>query len=190
MIMMRFNKKGMTLVEIIVSIALISVVLIFLMSLFLNVRGTYMSSRAEAEYDMLLSTFIKSIGDDIENYGLLSVEYKDDTKSEVIFTYNAYRPTKLSQRIKKVLKIYLDSQGSYHLSYVYDAEITEDIVSNERITNVVREIPKDGIIDAYEPIKIKKLSNQAVEVKVSLINANGTNYDINIYGLIEKDIES
>ncbi len=186
---MRLNKKGMTLVEIIVSIALISTVLIFLMSLFLNVRNTYVTSKAEADYDMLLSTFIKAIGDDIEKYGLIGVEYKagSGNKNEVIFEFNAYRPSKLSQRIKKVLKVYPTVRDSYQISYVYDATVTEDIVSNERITNVVRETPEGGIIDPYEPIQIKPLESKAVEVKIPLINENGTNYDINIYALLVND---
>ncbi len=185
----KLNKSGVTLVEIIVSLALISAVLIFLMSLFVNVRGTYNTSKAEADYDMLVSTFIRGIGDDIDKYGLLNVEYKEgvSNKSEVILTFNAYRPTKLSQKIKKVLKMYLDSEGTYHLSYAYDADVTDNVVSNERITNVVREIPKDGIIDASEVIHIRRLDGKAIEIRVPIMNAEGTDYTINIYGIIQED---
>ena len=42
---MKLNDKGMTLVEIIVSIALISIVLIFLLNLFINVQANYRFSK-------------------------------------------------------------------------------------------------------------------------------------------------
>lgn len=186
---MKLDKKGITLVEIVVSLALISTVLIFLMGLFINVRGTYVSSKAMADYDMLVATFVKSVGDDIKNYGLLSVEYKEGSEfaSEVVFTFNAYRPTKLSQRIKKVLKIYMDVTGQYHMSYAYDADVSDNIVSAERTTNVVREIPKDGIIDAVENIHIRQLETKAVEVRVPITTSTGADYTINIYGIIEEN---
>ena len=44
------NKKGMTLVEIIISIALISIVLIFLFSLLVNVRDINSSSEVNTTY--------------------------------------------------------------------------------------------------------------------------------------------
>lgn len=189
---MKLNRKGVTIVEIIVSLALISTVLIFLMNMFLNMRGTYLTSKIDADYDMLVSTFVKSIGDDIIDYGLENVEYKRGSanKSEVILTFNTYRPTKLSQKIKKVIELYIDSEGEYHLSYSYDSSVTDNVVSAERITNVVRKLPSDCIVDAEKNIHIIELDNRAVEIKIPITNSNGTDYSINVYGVYQNDDET
>ena len=65
----------MTLIEIIVTITLLGIVLLFLMNLFLKVRNTYNKSSVQADYNMLVATMIKAIGNDIDDYGLYSVEY-------------------------------------------------------------------------------------------------------------------
>lgn len=180
------NKKGMTLVEIIVSLGLIAIVLTFLLNLFISVRGTYNTSKIQADYDIITATLIKTIGDDIENYGLRTVERISTAKngSAVILTFDAYRPSKLSERIRKVLKVYQDTRGHYFISYAYDSKYTQNITSKERITNVARELPEDVIIDTRENIKINKLGNKAVEIKIPISNSRGTNYSINVYGLI------
>lgn len=186
--MMKLNKRGMTLVEVIVSLALIAIVLVFLMNLFINVRGTYNKSKIQADYDIITATIDKSVGDDIEKYGLLDVDYDINTSdgSKVVFTFKAYRPSNLSERIQKVLKIYDDAKGNYYVSYAYDSNITKYITGKERITNVARQLPEDVILNAGEYIKIVRLSDKAVEIKIPIQNSKGTDYSMNIYGLLKK----
>ena len=43
------NKRGVSIIEIIVSLGLISIVLIFLINLFLQFRGKYIQSKTEAD---------------------------------------------------------------------------------------------------------------------------------------------
>lgn len=181
---MKLNKKGVTMVEVIVSVALISIVLIFLMGLFIKMRGVYNQSKIKADYEMINGLIIKAVGEDIENYGLKSVKYKDSNKKDaLIFTFNEFRPTQLSSRIQKVLKVYFKN-NTYYISYTYEADITPNITSAERVTGVIREIPDDVIID---PTNYISLTNKGSinKIKVPLSDSKGNIYDINIYGISE-----
>lgn len=59
------NKKGMTLVEIIISIVLISIVLIFLFSLLVNVRDINSSSEVNTTYLINKALILKNIEEDL-----------------------------------------------------------------------------------------------------------------------------
>jgi len=181
------NNKGMTIVELIVSITLISIVLIFLMNMFIKVRGTYNNSKIQADYDMLNAIVIEAIGSDIKNYGLMSVEYESEDHDALIFTFDEYRPTKLSEPIKKILRLY-SKNDRYYISYKYEKEYTETITSDERLSGITREIPEDIIINPDEYIILKKGSTGSgiIEIHVPLSTEKGNIYDINIYGVLKE----
>ncbi len=200
---MKLNKKGMTMVEIIVSISLISIVLIFLMNLFVKVRGTYNQSKIQADFDVLNATIIKAIGNDIDLYGLKEVKYigaeshvtyaDRGTYSAVQLTFGEYRPSKLSEPIKKILKVYY-SGNRYYVSYGYDSVITNNVTSAERLTNVVREAPEGIVFNAKHYIQLlengvgvnaSNTLNRIVEIKIPVSTEKGNIYDINIFGVIE-----
>jgi len=75
---MRLNNKGITLVEIIVSVALISIVLIFLFSLLIQVNNENADNEVKSSYLVNQSTFIKQIEEDFLDYKLLYGENCDD----------------------------------------------------------------------------------------------------------------
>ena len=187
---MKLNKKGMTMMEIIVSIALISIVLIFLMNLFIRVRGTYNQSKIQSDYDMLVANIIKAVGNDIDTYGLRSIEYETPGKKDaLILTFNTFRPYNLSERIRKVLRVYF-KDNKFYISYAYETDYTDNITSNERVTGVIREIPPDVVIDSsnYIELTTKNINpDRAIEIKIPMATAKGNIYDINIYGIIEAD---
>lgn len=201
------NKKGMTLIEIIVSLALISIVLIFLLNLFLLVRTTYNQSKMEAEYDLLESNIVEAIADDISKYGLESIEEIESlpNHSAYLLTFHAYRPTKLANKIQKVLEVYpvsKDGKVKYYINYAYNTKYSDvpkytaitDIVSNERITGVSREVPDDALLDStryihireMEEAKVNSFGAKAVEIKIPISNKSGTKYDINVYAILTK----
>lgn len=196
---MKLNKNGMTLVEIIVSIALISLVLIFLMGLFIKVRGTYNQSKIQSDYEILTGNIIKSVGDDIENYGLYSIEYENPSKKDaLIFTFDEFRETKLSERIKKTLRVYFRN-NKYYISYSYETSASfnstpasriENITSKERVTSNIRPIPEDVVIDSKNYIDLEKKveadGSEIIKIKIPLSTAKGNIYDINIFATILK----
>lgn len=177
------NKKGVTLIEMIVSISLISIVMVMLLNLFLSIRNVYNTSKIQADYELITAAIIKSVGDDIADYGLISAEYTSD-ENEILLTFDAYRPTNLSERIKKVLKITKQDEN-YFISYIYDPKQTQYITKNERMSNISRVLPKDIILDEYQAIKINHLNDTALEIKIPITNSKATEYSINIYGLIK-----
>lgn len=174
------NKKGTTMVEIIVSIALISVVLIFLMNLFVTMRQVYNDSKFQADYFMLDSAIIKAVSDDIDNYGLYQVEY--GASGEIILTFNTYRPTKLSERIKKVLKVYL-KQNRYYIEYTYDKGLT-NLTSVERTTSTTRIAPDTALIDAIRLEKKDLGGKTLAKITVPISDNKDNIYDIHIYGVL------
>lgn len=66
---MKLNNKGVTLVEIIISVALISIVLIFLFSLLIQVNNENSDNEVKSSYLVNQSTFIKQIEEDFLDYG-------------------------------------------------------------------------------------------------------------------------
>ena len=187
------KKRGVTIIEIIVSLALISIVLIFLINLFLQIRSTYILSKTETDFGTISSTFIKAIGDDIETYGLKNVEYKAGVNNyaSLIITFKEYRPTKLSENIKKVLKVY-ELGNDYYVSYTYDTSVLEDknLSSAERLTNIVRELPSSAVLNTDMFISVDKLETSkidAVQISLPIANKDGNTYDIIVSGIIEEE---
>lgn len=200
------NSKGMTLVEIIVSLALISIVLIFLLNLFLLIRTTYTASKMEAEYDLIVSNVVDAVSNDISKYGLESVKEIEEVADHAAYllTFNAYRPTKLANKIEKVLEVYPESKDGiirYFINYSYNTKYNNpptftkitDIVSDERKTGISRQIPEDALLDSTRYIHIKEMDSsaassferQVIEIKIPLANKSGTKYDINIYAILK-----
>ncbi len=195
------NKKGMTLIEIIVSLALISIVVVFLLNLFLNVRNFYNNSKIKADYDMLVSNIVSAVSDDINRYGLESVQEITSVGNHkaYLLTFKTYRPTKLSKKIQKVLEVFPEVEDGglqYYISYTYNTKYEQppnfykstDIVSDERLTNIKRSVPMGALMDSTRYIHIKEIKDKnnrrIVEIKIPISNPNGTLYDINIYGIL------
>ena len=91
------NKKGMTLVEIIVSIVLVSIILIFITRLLITVNGLYKKSKLEVDFEVLDTILIDTISTDINRYGVKSVSL--DGKKSVTITFNAFRESNLNELI-------------------------------------------------------------------------------------------
>ena len=65
---MKLNKKGVTLVELVVSISLISIVLVFLLRLLIQLREIDDKSLKMLEYQEKTSLIIKYVQDEIKDY--------------------------------------------------------------------------------------------------------------------------
>lgn len=184
-----YNNKGMTMVEIIVSIALVSIVLILLMNLFLNVNSQYNNSKLASDYEVLASNVLKSIGDDIEKYGVYSIE-ENTSENSVKITYNAYRESKLNERITKILRVYSttnsDGKQIIYISYRYDSSLSS-LTSKELSYNIVRQIPNADITPKIIVEQIDGLNRDYNEnykyakITIPLVDMKDNKYDIHIY---------
>lgn len=70
---MKLNKKGMTLVEIIISIALISIVLIFLFSLLVDVKDMNDEASINSDYLINKALILKNIEEDLDGSDSLTL---------------------------------------------------------------------------------------------------------------------
>ena len=187
--MRKLNNKGMTLVEVIVSIVLISIVLVLIMNLFLNVQSQYNSSKLASDYEVLASNVLKSVGSDIEKYGVYSID-ENTSDNSIKITFNTFRETKLNERITKILRVYsntdVDNKMVYYISYRYDPTLS-DLTSKELSYNIARAIPN---ADSLPMINIERIDGQNAstgknykyaKISIPLNDMKDNKYDINIY---------
>lgn len=177
---MKLNNKGMTMVEVITSVALVSIVLIFMMNLFVRVRRIYNESKIAANYNILVSNVVKAVSDDIMNYGVDSVEWANPSNRSVIkITYNQYR-TGTGENIVKYLKV-----TNEYIKYGYDESDTT-ITSSEKLTNMTRAIPEDATLN-YDDEYIVYSSNEMYglfKIVIPLYDSDFNCYNINIVGKV------
>lgn len=197
------NNRGVTLIEIIASLALISIIIIFLINLFLSVRLTYSNSKTKTEYEIINSTIIKAVAHDIEKYKLYDYTIDNCIGNEcepqnnsITLVYDEFREAKLNERKTKELKIEQKDNGTYYISYKYKVEPNKDasgniiiddktgepityLTSSEKSENVYKQIPK---VSSPPQLSVKKLSGtNYIEISIPLKDEKGNSYDIHIY---------
>lgn len=67
------NNKGMTIVEILISICIISIVVLLLFNMLIQVRNEDTSNQIQSNFVINQSTFIKELEEDMINYGVKSI---------------------------------------------------------------------------------------------------------------------
>ena len=168
------NKKGMTLVEIIVSIVLVSIILIFVTRLLITVNGLYKKSKLEVDFEVLNTLLIDAVSTDINRQGVNKIE--TDGNKSVIITFNAYRESNLSEHIMKRLS--LTSDAGY-IKYEY---VNTNLTSDERARNFVRKVPDGAIIDEANFVVYNSFNNSGLnELRVKMLASNGNDFTSNIY---------
>lgn len=83
------NKKGITLVEFIVSLALVSIVMIFLFNLLLDVQYVSKNGGFAKDNQMNRASILRSVMDDFNNLGLIGVREGTmlENRFELIFSF-------------------------------------------------------------------------------------------------------
>ena len=78
------TKKGMTIVELLVSVVLISLVLMFIMQICLRARNAYLNNNFNAKYELSKSIIIDAVMDDYINKDINTI---DNTSNSITFNY-------------------------------------------------------------------------------------------------------
>ena len=78
------SNKGLTIVELVISIVIISIVLTFIMNLYIRVRNIQKSEAIAMEYELTKSIIIDSVGQDIINYGVKKTDPQTSEKTTTI----------------------------------------------------------------------------------------------------------
>jgi len=144
------NKKGMTLLEIVISIALISVIMLFLFSLLNDIQ--YESKHSSYAKDFLVSraTIIKDVQEDILNNNITNVMQvsSNENKTDVHFFKNDTSIMSLEVESKKITyKNVLGEVESFSLSEDNDDEVFDFNhikVSNYEGNKIYKPIDTDG----------------------------------------------
>lgn len=86
--MFKLNQKGTTLMELIISIALISVVLVFMFQLLLDVNNEQENNNFAINNQVNRAEVIRYISNDLANYTLTSISDLSTSKDALIFSFN------------------------------------------------------------------------------------------------------
>ena len=173
---MKLNKKGITLVEIIISIALISIVLVFLFSLLVDVKDMNDEASINSDYLINKALILKNIEEDLDK---AKTELKINTCeiNDFYTTYNTYKDSledkqKASECIKFIFNddnnnvaylgiYYYKNKETYVISYIH---------GNTKATRLLPEFEKYNVKDG----KIKD------EFKIKYSNSDNTTDTTNV----------
>lgn len=171
------NKKGFTLVEIIVSISLVSVVMIFLFQIISTIKNIYDKQNNKNDTKITVAVITREVERDLSSFGLVGVPTKtcDMTNNNIIpSTATNVKCIKLIYDGNNVKNnegyiVYYQNNGKYFLGYKRGKE---NIIE----TQTVREInvaPKEDI-DI-----ITKENGDIASLKITLpVRDNNDNYDL------------
>lgn len=150
---MKLNKKGITLVEIIISIALISIVLIFLFNLLVDVKDMNDEASINSDYLINKALILKNIEEDLDKADSLKLntcEINDFYK-----TYNTYKDSlEDKQKASECIKFIFNNDNSNvaHLGIYYyknkDSYVISYIHGNTKATRLLPEFEKYNVDDS------------------------------------------
>lgn len=184
---MKLNKKGITLVEIIISIALISIVLIFLFSLLVDVKDMNDEADLNSTYLINKSLMLKNIEEDLDGSDSLTLTTCEI--NDFYTTYNTYKDSlEDKQKANECIKFTFDDNTNGFLGIYYyknkDSYVISYIHGNTKATRLLPEFDKynvdsNGNIRAGFKIKYSK-SDQTSECILKSGNNKLTDDEENI----------
>ena len=198
---MKLNKKGMTLVEIIISIALISIVLVFLFSLLVDVKDMNDEASINSDYLINKALILKNIEEDLD--GSDSLTLNTCAINAFYTTYDTYKDDledkqKASECIsfdfgdsKAYLGIYYyKNKNSYVISYIHgDTKATRLLPEFEKYNvddsgNIksgfeIKYSNSSGITKTYNEINAIPLYKDIFhKIEIPIIGSDGKDYSI------------
>ena len=156
------KNKGMTIIELLISIVLISIVISFIMQFFLKTRNTYINNTIDVKNELSKSIIIDSVMSDFITKDLTSIENEDD---KIVFHYNG------EDKTLEVKEAETENGEVYLVSYSGGSEIP-----------VVREYLKSEV--EYEGIDYETISDGSNDLRIftiHLIGLDGRDYSIVLY---------
>lgn len=186
------NQKGVTIVEIVVSVALISLVIIFIFNLMITVKNINDDSNSSSNNIINQNIIIRKVQADFKDLELTKVDScsSDDIKNLMVSNYN--------QKTSYCLKLsYAGGEVGYLIYYSYHNNTSNkdlNIIGYSRENNVVlREtdiVPQNNNEDSENniyPLKVNTSCpsdesnvNCALNIVMPVVDSVGNNYDINL----------
>lgn len=197
---MKLNNKGVTLVEIIISVALISIVLIFLFSLLIQVNNENSDNEVKSSYLVNQATFIKQIEEDFLDYGFAGSA--DTCSSSDIDSSNSSAPLYLPRlftgtvnldsedgdtRNIKCLKLHFNDTTAFVFLYKRDETSTSGTEDYKTILSYYRGDFKQSVeLEEFDWNMNVDTSNKQLEEQTEYLN-NMYTYSLPIIGPDYKD---
>lgn len=199
---MKLNKKGMTLVEIIISIALISIVLVFLFSLLVDVKDMNDEASINSDYLINKALILKNIEEDLDK---ATTELKINTCEIGNFytTYDTYKnDLEVKQKANECINFdfgdskaylgiyYYKNKDSYVISYIHgDTKATRllpefekynvDDSGNIKFGFEIKYSNSSGITKTYNEINAIPLYKDIFhKIEIPIIGSDGKDYSI------------
>lgn len=186
------NQKGVTIVEIVVSVALISLVIIFIFNLMITVKNINDDSNSSSTNIINQNIIIRKVQADFKDLELTKVDScsSDDIKNLMVSNYN--------QKTSYCLKLsYAGGEVGYLIYYSYHNNTSNkdlNIIGYSRENNVIlREtdiVPQNNNEDSENniyPLKVNTSCpsdesnvNCALNIVMPVVDSVGNNYDINL----------
>ncbi len=186
------NQKGVTIVEIVVSVALISLVIIFIFNLMITVKNINDDSNSSSTNIINQNIIIRKVQADFKDLELTKVDScsSDDIKNLMVSNYN--------QKTSYCLKLsYVGGEVGYLIYYSYHNNTSNkdlNIIGYSRENNVIlREtdiVPQNNNEDSENnnyPLKVntscqgdESNANCALNIVMPVVDSVGNNYDINL----------
>lgn len=204
------NNKGVTIVEILLSIIIIGIVLLILFNMLSNVRNEDEKNQIQSQYVVNQSLIVQAIEEDIVNYGVSSVSECSIYNVDIANTNvnNTYRDKFKCLRINYSADYLTDNVG---ILMIYNYFNTYDPVQNYSgststwMTRYIRghyegderkenwhtlnttsnNLPDEVNLDdnirvKYTNMTLDSNNSNAVSINVPIMNQTGEHYDINL----------
>ena len=171
------NKKGFTLVEIIVSISLVSVVMIFLFQIITTIKNIYDKQNNKNDIKITVAVITREVERDLSSFGLADVPTKtcDMTNNNIVpSTATNVKCIKLIYDENNVKNnegyiVYYENNGKYFLGY----KRGKDKIIETQTVREINVAPKEDI-DI-----INKENSDTASLKITLpVRDNNDNYDL------------
>lgn len=190
------NNKGITLVEIIISVSLISIVLVFLFNMLIQVNNENSDNEIKSSYLVNQSTFIKQIEEDFLDYKLqtddtivggsactVKSQYYGDDPSDDETNENQLHLSRLNGNIKCIKFNFNDIDYKYAYLFLYERDDGKTILSYYRgdFKQSVELEDFDWLDnDDNTYIKNVKTSDRYQMYSLPIIGPDGNDYSINL----------
>ncbi|MCR4581158.1 MAG: prepilin-type N-terminal cleavage/methylation domain-containing protein [Bacilli bacterium] len=213
--MNKYN-KGITIVEILLSIIIIGIVLIILYNMLIGVRKDNDENQMKSQYVVNQANYVQLIEEDITNYGVSFVSACDlyDIDMDSFNINSSYRKNFKCIRINYAADYLEDNIGYlmvYNYNYKYDVTNNNSLVGKQsswmirytrgHYNSSGKWVPLNSRMDSFpddtnleESVKVKfNRSNSSLQnldaayISVPIISSTGEHYDINLPFLINSD---
>ena len=179
------NKKGFTLIEILVSITLVSIVLVFMLNALVRLKGVYNESDKDTDIILAGALVSRVINNDfIDNNGIRKVECnKNNSESSCNIELNNGEERSLKLRINESKNI-LD-EHTYFINTISTVEYINSKVGNTMFIKSINSksyYNNDVYVDSdyyhFNDIRYEKKDSGIIIITIS---ANDKRYDVKLY---------